>query len=140
MSTKGDIALKIKMGSCNISDLETMLRSEDIEVIQFNKESYKHDESSDSDLTREQIEAIDRIISGNDVKRFFDSPTTQTTVHKLTPIAENVDFIQKGKMVIRVMDKHNFYEAMQMTEEYLKDAPIGLLTKLWISISKSLKE
>ena len=58
----------------------------------------------------------------------------------IVPCAENVDFIERGRLVVRVMDHHNFYEAEALTEEYLKDAPIGLLTKIWISISKSLKE
>lgn len=56
------------------------------------------------------------------------------------PYAENVEFIERGDKVIRVMDKHNFYEAEDMSDEYLIDSNVGLLTKLWIYISKTTKE
>lgn len=140
MSAKSDIALKIKMGSCNIKDLEDLLRNDDIELIHFDKNSYMYDESGDSDITREQIEAIDKMISSNQIKKLDESKRLEVVPDYFSPNAANVDFIEKGKIIVRVMDNHNFYEADQMSDEYLKDAPIGLLTKIWISISRSLKE
>jgi hypothetical protein len=58
---------------------------------------------------------------------------------EVMPHTESVEFIERGSVMVRVMDKHNFYEAEQMPEDILKDSSIGLLTKIWISISKSLK-
>jgi hypothetical protein len=68
-------------------------------------------------------------------------PSTYIT-HQLDliPNPDDIEFFERGSVIVRVMDRHNFYEAVHMSEEYLIDAPIGLLTKIWISISKSLKQ
>jgi hypothetical protein len=72
----------------------------------------------------------------------IEKPDTKISeqTRNFTPHAENVEFIEKGNKVIRVMDKHNFYEAEHMTDEYLIESDVGLLTKLWIYISKTTKE
>ena len=70
-----------------------------------------------------------------------NSPSTYIT-HQLDLISnpDNIEFFERGKVIVRVMDRHNFYEAVNMSDEFLIDAPIGLLTKIWISISRSLKQ
>jgi hypothetical protein len=77
-----------------------------------------------------------------DYGSMIDKPESKISEQtgKVLPYAENVEFIERGDKVIRVMDKHNFYEAENMTDQYLIDSNVGLLTKLWIYISKTTKE
>jgi len=77
-----------------------------------------------------------------DYGSMIEKPDTKISEQnkKFTPHAENVDFIEKDNTVVRVMDKHNFYEAENMTNEHLIESDVGLLTKLWIYISKTTKE
>ncbi len=69
-----------------------------------------------------------------------NSNTAQEEELGFIPAAENINFFERGNIVVKVMDNHNFYEAEEMSAEYLNDASIGLLTKIWINISRSLKE
>lgn len=77
-----------------------------------------------------------------DYGSMIEKPDTKISEQSrtFTPQAENVEFIEKGNTIIRVMDNHNFYEAEHMTNEHLIESDVGLLTKLWIYISKTTKE
>ena len=136
MSVQEKTTISISVDECGMNQLEKLLQSDEIETIRFGK-SYS--------LFDKAIEGLDE----GDYQEVMN-PAKVLTVPGLKednrmrmefiPYAENVDFIERGKVVIRVMDKHNFYEAEAMPEDFLNEAPIGLLTKLWIYISRAAQE
>ncbi len=125
--------------AASMSRLEDILKTQGIEDLSLQENnSAAPDSAEDIEIDQAQI---DRIMKKRH-QRFFnlDEDDDDAPMYDFMPQAENVDFIEKGKVVVRVMDHHNFYEAEAAGEQYLKEMPVGLLTKLWISISKTVKE
>ncbi len=89
-------------------------------------------------ITPQQERALNNILYNNRSK--YTESSEYSKLYDNGYCELDVDLIDKGNIVVRVMDKHNFYETEMMSEEYLNDAPVGLLTKLWIHISKAVKE
>ncbi len=138
MSQVENIALIRKNLRTGSSEDRVLLTDSDTETIHFNKNSVLDDPNTSPEITKNQIEALDRILYDNRVK--YSGNTEYSSLYDRNHPDLDVDFIDKGKIVVRVMDKHNFYETEAMPEEYLNEAPVGLLTKLWIHISKAAKE
>ncbi len=108
-----------------------------LDLLSIDKNSYILDDDHGDLGLREEMAALDKVLYERRANGYQDEAAEPAM--PFVPEAD-VDFIERGKVVIRVMDKHNFYEAELMPEDYLRDAPVGLLTKLWISISKIAKE
>lgn len=136
MSQIENIALKMKLDKSSMERIKEYMSEPDVDTIRFDKNPYRDPINTDR-LTLEQSQVLDKIL--------YESRERYSGTGAYNHAYDNnyeldVDFIDKGKMVVRVMDKHNFYEAELMPSEYLTDSSVGLLTKLWINISKAVKE
>jgi len=107
----------------------------------LHKDNFKY---QNPNLSLETIERVEHSAH----RSFFDAESLTELymrepyidIESIDMIEGNIDYIEKGNLVVRVMDKHNFYETEMLTEEDLRKSGVGLLTKLWICISKVVAE
>ncbi len=126
MALANKISLTIKAEMAELRHVREILEHDDLEIIHYSKNYPEHSHHNEFSKTSKEINQTDNA-SGNNLGTDF------------IPSAENIDFIEKGKIIVRVMDKHNFYEIEPLSEEFINEADVGLLTKLWIYISKAVK-
>lgn len=126
-SSEKEVNCSIQVKECDMSLIEKILSSNDIEIIHFNKNFVAFDEDANSQVTLNQIRRIDEIMKKNHIENI---PKSEVNI-------DSVELFDKGKLAVRVMDSHNYYELKSMTSEYISVAPVGILTKVWLHILRT---
>ena len=136
MSFEKKLDMNVKVEECSFETVQKILAGKNVKIIHFKKEAITKEGNTAEQA--KQLAEIDRLIEQHHIEEFG----ADTHIPKPVPqsVTDKIDFVEKGSLTVRVMDEHNFYEVESIPPEYLADAPTGLLTKLWISVSKATKD